>query len=87
MIIPNLPAHFSALGMLMTDVRHDYVRTYYQRLLEPDYGELARIYAELICATVAATLDRRGRRGTRPAATSARWTCATSVRSSGCRCR
>jgi N-methylhydantoinase A len=28
-IVPLFPAHFSALGMLMTDVKHDYVRTYY----------------------------------------------------------
>ncbi len=26
-IIPVLPSHFSAFGMLMSDIRHDYVRT------------------------------------------------------------
>jgi N-methylhydantoinase A len=46
-IIPNLPAHFSALGMLMTDVRHDYVRTYYRSLHDADFPELIRIYGEL----------------------------------------
>ncbi|WP_404710887.1 hydantoinase/oxoprolinase family protein [Sphingomonas sp. MMS24-J13] len=46
-IIPNLPAHFSALGMLMTDVRHDYVRTVYQPLLDADFQALLSIYAEL----------------------------------------
>jgi len=46
-IVPNLPAHFSALGMLMADVRHDYVRTYYRRLLEADYTQLGEIGAEL----------------------------------------
>lgn len=46
-IIPNLPAHFSALGMLMTDVRHDYVRTYYKPLREANYREIADIYSEL----------------------------------------
>jgi N-methylhydantoinase A len=46
-IIPNLPAHFSALGMLMTDVRHDYVRTVYQPLLDADFQSLLSIYAEL----------------------------------------
>jgi N-methylhydantoinase A len=56
-IIPNLPAHFSALGMLMTDVRHDYVRTYHSPLLESDYAELARIYAELIAAGRATLAD------------------------------
>lgn len=47
-IIPNLPAHFSALGMLMTDVRHDYVRTYYRGLLDSDFAELSAIFAEMI---------------------------------------
>ncbi|HWK14214.1 MAG TPA: hydantoinase/oxoprolinase family protein [Rhizobiaceae bacterium] len=47
-IIPNLPAHFSALGMLMADVRHDYVRTYYQRLTNSDPREIVAIYDELI---------------------------------------
>jgi N-methylhydantoinase A len=49
-VVPNLPAHFSALGMLMADVRQDYVRTYYRRLVEADYAELKRIYAELLAA-------------------------------------
>lgn len=47
-IIPNLPAHFSALGMLMADVRHDYVRTYYQRLVMSDPVEIVSIFDELI---------------------------------------
>jgi N-methylhydantoinase A len=58
-IIPNLPAHFSALGMLMSDVRHDYVRTYYRAFLDSDFEELASIYNELI-ATGEATLTYEG---------------------------
>jgi N-methylhydantoinase A len=58
-VVPNLPAHFSALGMLMADVRQDYVRTYYQRLREADYVQLARIYSELLVAGNA-TLDDAG---------------------------
>jgi N-methylhydantoinase A len=46
-IIPNLPAHFSALGMLMADVRHDYVRTYYRPLADSDFAQLLEIYANL----------------------------------------
>jgi N-methylhydantoinase A len=46
-IIPNLPAHFSALGMLMADVRHDYVRTVYRPLADADLPALIDIYAEL----------------------------------------
>jgi N-methylhydantoinase A len=58
-IIPNLPAHFSALGMLMTDVRHDYVRTYYRPLAASDFAELGEIYQEL-GDTGLATLERAG---------------------------
>jgi N-methylhydantoinase A len=46
-IIPNLPAHFSALGMLMSDIRHDYVRTYYRPLIDSDFGEVIAILTEL----------------------------------------
>lgn len=58
-IIPNLPAHFSALGMLMSDVRQDYVRTYYKQLLEADFAELAAIHAEL-AATGDAAMEAAG---------------------------
>ncbi len=58
-IIPNLPAHFSALGMLMTDVRHDYVRTVYLPLLDADFPALLDIYAELGVSGRAA-LDEAG---------------------------
>jgi N-methylhydantoinase A len=46
-VIPNLPAHFSALGMLMSDVRHDFVRTHYRILMDADAAETRAIYAEL----------------------------------------
>ena len=46
-IVPLLPAHFSALGMLMTDVKHDYVRTYLTLLDEADFGTVRRISDEL----------------------------------------
>lgn len=58
-IVPNLPAHFSALGMLMADVRQDYVRTYYRPLADADYGAIARIYSELLVAGHA-TLEDAG---------------------------
>ena len=47
-IIPILPAHFSAMGMLMTDIKHDYIRTYYKPLLEADFIEIKRIYEEMV---------------------------------------
>jgi len=47
-IVPNYPAQFSALGMLMTDIQHDYVRTYYKPLRQTDFGEVQSICRELI---------------------------------------
>ena len=46
-VIPNLPAHFSALGMLMSDVRHDFVRTCYQMLEQADFPALRAMASEL----------------------------------------
>jgi N-methylhydantoinase A len=39
-VIPRLPAIFSAVGMLMADLRHDYVQTHYTSLREADMGEV-----------------------------------------------
>jgi N-methylhydantoinase A len=47
-IIPVLPAHFSALGMLMSDLRHDYVRTHLVPLEKLDFVELKATVAEMI---------------------------------------
>jgi len=54
-IVPRYPGHFSALGMLLTDQRHDLVQTIYARLEHVDsarahslYGEMATRLAELI---------------------------------------
>jgi N-methylhydantoinase A len=46
-IIPPYPAVFSALGMLMADVRHDLVRTEVQRLDRTDGASLHQLFAEL----------------------------------------
>ena len=37
-IVPTAPGHFSALGMLMSDIRHDLVRTSLMRLDAPADG-------------------------------------------------
>lgn len=39
-IIPIAASVFSAWGMLMTDLRSDEIRTFYQRLDRPDYGAI-----------------------------------------------
>jgi N-methylhydantoinase A len=46
-IVPNYPAQFSALGMLMTDIQHDYVRTYYRALDQADFRQVQSISREL----------------------------------------
>ncbi len=46
-IIPRFPAHFSALGMLMADERHDLVRTYLAELGAADFATIQKITEEL----------------------------------------
>lgn len=48
MIIPRVPGHFSAFGMLLADLRHDYVRTYYKPLLETDFTAVDEIFSGII---------------------------------------
>jgi N-methylhydantoinase A len=47
-IVPRFPAHFSALGMLMADERHDFTRTYYSDLQDADFPGLEKIHAEMV---------------------------------------
>jgi N-methylhydantoinase A len=47
-IVPRFPAHFSALGMLMADERHDFTRTYFSALDEVDFDALMGIYRETV---------------------------------------
>ena len=46
-IVPSFPGQFSAAGMLIADLRHDYVRTYYKGLDRADFDELRGIMDEL----------------------------------------
>jgi N-methylhydantoinase A len=46
-VIPWFPSHFSALGMLMADERHDAVRTFPAPLETLDFAALAAAVAEL----------------------------------------
>jgi len=46
-IVPNAPGVFSAFGMLFSDLRYDYVRTWFTRLDDADFAELERLYAAL----------------------------------------
>jgi N-methylhydantoinase A len=47
-IIPVLPSHFSAFGMLMSDIRHDYVRTQLVALPKLNFAELRKMFAEML---------------------------------------
>jgi N-methylhydantoinase A len=46
-IIPPMPAHFSALGMLMADLKHDYVQTFVRELAETNGAQIADAFAVL----------------------------------------
>ena len=46
-IIPPMPAHFSALGMLMADLKHDYVQTFVRELTETSGTQIADAFAVL----------------------------------------
>ncbi len=46
-IVPVYPGQFSAGGMLIADLRHDFVRTYYRPLDRADFGTLSRVAGEL----------------------------------------
>jgi N-methylhydantoinase A len=44
-IIPFSPGHFSAYGMLFSDLRYDYVRSIFRKLADAPFEELAKLYA------------------------------------------
>ncbi len=46
-IVPLFPSHFSALGMLLADERHDYVRTFYADLKSLDFDKLRHVQSEM----------------------------------------
>ncbi len=39
-VVPLFPSHFSALGMLLADERHDFIRTFYSDLATVDFATL-----------------------------------------------
>ena len=59
-IVPLFPSHFSALGMLLADERHDFIRTHYCDLATVEFGTLLRIHDEMV-AEARAALRRRER--------------------------
>jgi N-methylhydantoinase A len=46
-IVPPAPGVFSAFGMLFSDLRYDFVRTWFTRLEDADFDAIERVYREL----------------------------------------
>ena len=46
-LIPFSPGHFSAYGMLFSDLRYDYVRSCFRPLSEASFEELDAMFAEM----------------------------------------
>jgi N-methylhydantoinase A len=46
-IVPNAPGHFSALGMLMADLRRDYVQTLFERMDDLEMSALEEQFKKL----------------------------------------
>jgi N-methylhydantoinase A len=47
-IVPPAPGHFCAFGMLFSDLRYDFVRTWFARLSDVSFDAIEGIYAMLI---------------------------------------
>jgi N-methylhydantoinase A len=58
-IIPPMPAHFSAFGMLLADLKHDYVQTCVRELTEISGAQLADAFAGLETSAIE-TLTEEG---------------------------
>src|SRR5437867_12585917 len=58
-IVPPIPGGFSALGLVASDIRRDYVKTFYARLDAADVGRMASEYGALEAAA-RAMLERSG---------------------------
>jgi len=47
-IVPRVPGHFCAFGMLFSDLRYDLVRTWFARLADVSFDAIEAVYADLI---------------------------------------
>src|SRR5580692_5547104 len=59
-IVPLFPSHFSALGMLLADERHDFTRTHFADLAAIDFAELVKVYEEMRRQAQASLRHTRG---------------------------
>jgi N-methylhydantoinase A len=59
-IVPLFPSHFSALGMLLADERHDFIRTVYSDLANVDFGKLVAVHDEMVADAKASLRHGKG---------------------------
>jgi N-methylhydantoinase A len=59
-IVPLFPSHFSALGMLLADERHDFIRTHYADLAGVDFAALVAIHDEMVAEAEGGLRHKRG---------------------------
>jgi N-methylhydantoinase A len=59
-VVPLFPSHFSALGMLLADERHDFIRTFYSDLASVDFATLADIHREMVAEATASLRHASG---------------------------
>jgi N-methylhydantoinase A len=53
-VVPLFPSHFSALGMLLADERHDFIRTFYADLATVDFATLLQVHHDMVAEASAA---------------------------------
>jgi N-methylhydantoinase A len=56
-IIPPAPGHFSAYGMLVADLRRDFVRTWFRPVAQVDMAEMERLYEAMEVDGIASLRD------------------------------
>lgn len=59
-VVPLFPSHFSALGMLLADERHDFIRTCYADLASVDFARLVAIHEEMVAEAEGGLRHRKG---------------------------
>ena len=59
LIVPRAPGHFCAFGMLHSDLRYDFVRTWFTRLADASFQDIERVYEALV-AEGRRALERSG---------------------------
>ncbi len=60
-IVPLFPSHFSALGMLLADERHDFTRTVYANLAEVEFDKLLAVHDEMVAEAKGSLAPRHER--------------------------